>query len=284
MDQAILKSIALFDGLSDDELAECAGVFQHREMLAGSSLVREDDFAYKFFVVLDGTVEIYRHFHFVAELGPGEFFGEMGLINGVKRNARVTAKTRCDVAWIMGWDFQTMSERFPVIAQRIQAVAEKRLAGISEPGSAAEDVYEPSTWDWVAEQVTAYESSGGTQANTLRESGIPIVVMTCRGAKTGKVRKVPVMRVEHGGQYAIVASKGGRPEHPGWYHNLVANPHVLVQDGPEPTDMMVHVAEGDERAAWWDRAVGVFPTYSEYEASATEHGRTIAVFIATPVP
>lgn len=142
--------------------------------------------------------------------------------------------------------------------------------------------YEPSTWDWVAEQVEAYEASGGTQANTLRDTGIPIVIFTCVGHKTGKLRKVPVMRVEHEGEYAIVASKGGRPEHPGWYHNLVANPNIALQDGPEPVDMVVHEAQGAERAIWWQRAVEVFPTYADYEVSATGHGRVIPVLIASP--
>ena len=101
--------------------------------------------------------------------------------------------------------------------------------------------YEPSTWQWVADQAAAYEASGGTEANTLRDTGIPIIVMTTVGHKTGKVRKVPLMRVEHEGEYAIIASKGGAPAHPGWYHNLVADPHVMIQDGPEPFDTEVTV-------------------------------------------
>ena len=92
--------------------------------------------------------------------------------------------------------------------------------------------YGASTWDWVAEQVEAYEASGGAEANTLRDTGIPIIVMTTIGHKSGLVRKVPLMRVEHEGSYALIASKGGAPANPGWYHNLVANPTVLVQDGP----------------------------------------------------
>ena len=90
------------------------------------------------------------------------------------------------------------------------------------------------------------------------------------------------MRVEHEGEYAIVASKGGRPEHPGWYHNLVANPNIALQDGPEPVDMVVHEAQGAERAIWWQRAVEVFPTYADYEVSATGHGRVIPILIASP--
>jgi len=136
--------------------------------------------------------------------------------------------------------------------------------------------YVPSTWEWVRDQVEAYERSGGTEANTLMDTGIPIIVMTCRGAKTGAVRKVPLMRVEHEGDYAIIASKGGAPEHPGWYHNLVADPTVTVQDGPEPFAATVRVVEGDERAAWWERAVAVFPNYQEYQDKTD---REIPVFV-----
>ena len=140
-----------------------------------------------------------------------------------------------------------------------------------------EGTYEPSKWDWVREQAEAYEASGGTKANTLRDTGIPIIVMTCIGHKTGNVRKVPLMRVEHEGEYAIVASKGGAPSHPGWYHNLVADAHVMVQDGPAPHDYEVRLVSGDERAQWWDRSVAVFPTYADY---AVKTDREIPVFVA----
>ena len=136
--------------------------------------------------------------------------------------------------------------------------------------------YEPSTWDWVAKQAAEYEASGGTRANTLRETGIPIIVMTTVGHKTGKVRKVPLMRVEHDGQYALVASKGGAPAHPGWYHNIVANPNVMVQDGAEPFDTVARMVEGEERAAWWERAVAVFAPYAEYQEKTD---REIPVFV-----
>lgn len=139
-----------------------------------------------------------------------------------------------------------------------------------------EGEYEPSTWDWVREQVEEYESSGGTRANTLRDSGIPIIVMTTKGHKSGKVRKVPLMRVEHDGEYAIIASKGGAPSHPGWYHNLTADPHIMMQDGPAPWDTTVRLVTGDERAAWWERAVAVFPPYAEYQEKTD---REIPVFI-----
>jgi len=137
--------------------------------------------------------------------------------------------------------------------------------------------YEPSTWDWVAEQVEAYEASGGTEANTLRDTGIPIIVFTTVGRKSGKVRKVPLMRVEHEGVYALVASKGGRPENPGWFYNLEANPTIMFQDGPEPFETTVRQIEGDEYDMWWDRAVSVYEPYAEYKVKAGE--RHIPLFL-----
>ncbi len=139
--------------------------------------------------------------------------------------------------------------------------------------------YEPSTWDWVAQQVAEYEASGGTRANTLRDTGIPIIIVTMRGGKSGKIRKIALMRVEHDGDYALVASKGGAPEHPGWYHNLSADPQVMIQDGPEPFDAEVRLVTGDERRAWWERAVDVFPAYADYEAKTD---REIPVFVTSP--
>jgi deazaflavin-dependent oxidoreductase (nitroreductase family) len=144
---------------------------------------------------------------------------------------------------------------------------------------ALDGTYEPSPADWVREQVEAYERSGGREANTLRDTGIPIVVMTMVGNQTGKVRKSPVMRVEHDGEYALVASYGGAPNHPVWYHNLTANPtSVTVQDGPEPFDVEVRELEGAERDEWWARAVAVYPPYAEYQ-ERTE--RLIPVLLAT---
>ena len=140
--------------------------------------------------------------------------------------------------------------------------------------------YEPSTWDWVREQVETYERSKGTEANTLRDTGIPVVIITSRGAKSGKLRKFALMRVEHDGEYALIASKGGAPEHPGWYHNLVAEPHVMIQDGPEPQDYRVEIVTGDERQEWWDRGVAVFPPYAEYQEKTD---REIPVFVARPM-
>jgi deazaflavin-dependent oxidoreductase (nitroreductase family) len=137
--------------------------------------------------------------------------------------------------------------------------------------------YEPSTLKWVADQVATYEATNGREANTMGESGLPVIIVTSRGASTGKIRKFALMRVEHDGEYALVASMGGQPQNPGWYHNLVAEPLVMIQDGPEPHDYVTHVAEGDERAAWWERSVAAFPTYSEYEAKTD---RVIPVFVA----
>lgn len=138
--------------------------------------------------------------------------------------------------------------------------------------------YEPSTWGWVRDQVEEYEASGGARANTLRDSGLPIIVVTTRGNKSGKLRKTPLMRVEHGGEYALVASVGGAPKHPVWYHNIVADPTaVMIQDGPEPFDVDVREVTGDERATWWERAVAAYPPYADYQHK-TE--RQIPVFVA----
>lgn len=139
--------------------------------------------------------------------------------------------------------------------------------------------YEPSPEQWVRDQVEAYESSRGTRGNTLRDTGLPVVIVTSVGARSGKLRKTPLMRVAQGGRYALVASKGGAPDHPTWYHNLVADPRIELQDGPEPQAMIVRLLEGDERAQWWDRAVAAFPTYADYQ---TETRRTIPVFLAEP--
>jgi F420H(2)-dependent quinone reductase len=138
--------------------------------------------------------------------------------------------------------------------------------------------YEPSTWEWVRDQVAEYEASGGTRANTLRDTGLPIIVLTTRGNQSGKIRKTPLMKVEHDGEYALVASMGGAPKHPVWYHNLTADPTAaMVQDGAEPFDVTVREVTGDEKAAWWERAVAAFPTYAEYQAKTD---REIPVLVA----
>jgi F420H(2)-dependent quinone reductase len=143
-----------------------------------------------------------------------------------------------------------------------------------------EGEYEPSAWDWVRDQVEAYERSDGREAGTLWDTGLPVVVITMRGNKTGKVRKMALMRVEHDGEYALVASVGGAPKHPVWYYNLKADPEaVTIQDGPEPFDVRVRELTGDERTAWWERAVAAYPPYAEYQ-QRTE--RQIPVFVATP--
>jgi F420H(2)-dependent quinone reductase len=137
--------------------------------------------------------------------------------------------------------------------------------------------YEPSTQAWVRDQVELYEGSGGTEGTMLR--GMPVVIITNRGVRSGKLRKTPVMRVEHEGRYAAVASKGGSPTHPVWYYNLVADPHVELQDGPVKTDMVARLVTGDEKAAWWDRAVAAYPDYADYQTKTT---REIPVFVLEP--
>ena len=142
-----------------------------------------------------------------------------------------------------------------------------------------EGEYEPPAWDWVREQVEEYEASGGERANTLLDTGLPIIVITMRGAKSGKIRKTALMRVEHEGEYALVASVGGAPKNPTWYGNLVADPSALtIQDGPEPHDYVAREVHGEERQVWWDRAVEAYPNYADYQ-ERTE--RTIPVFVAT---
>jgi len=139
--------------------------------------------------------------------------------------------------------------------------------------------YVPSARGWVRDQVEAYERSRGREANTLRDTGLPVIVVTMRGNKTGKVRKIALMRVEHDGEYALVASVGGAPKHPVWYHNLKANPdEVTIQDGPEPFTVRVREVTGDERAIWWDRAVAAFPPYADYQQKTD---REIPVFVAS---
>jgi deazaflavin-dependent oxidoreductase (nitroreductase family) len=139
--------------------------------------------------------------------------------------------------------------------------------------------YEPSPADWVREQVEEYEASNGQRANTLRETGLPVVIITTRGRTSGKIRKFPLMRVEHEGEYALVASLGGAPTNPSWYGNLIADPTALmIQDGPEPHDFSAREVQGDERALWWERAVEAYPSYADYQLKTS---RIIPVFVAT---
>lgn len=142
-----------------------------------------------------------------------------------------------------------------------------------------EGEYEPSAWDWVREQVDAYERSGGVAGITFLDTGLPVIIVTNRGAKSGKLRKTPLMRVEHEGRYGAVASVGGAPKNPVWYYNLKADPHVEVQDGTVRKDMIAREISGDEKAQWWERAVAAYPPYAEYQAS-TE--REIPVFVLEP--
>jgi F420H(2)-dependent quinone reductase len=139
--------------------------------------------------------------------------------------------------------------------------------------------YMPSTAQWVRDQVDEYEKSGGTRGVTLRETGLPVVIVTNLGAKTGAVRKTPLMRVEHEGLYAAVGSKGGAPQNPVWVYNLRKNPEVVVQDGPNTWEMTAREITGDERATWWERCVAAYPPYAEYQQK-TE--RLIPVFVLEP--
>lgn len=139
--------------------------------------------------------------------------------------------------------------------------------------------YEPSPAQWVRDQVERYENSGGTTGTTLLDTGMPVVVVTNLGAKSGKVRKTPLMRVEHGGAYAAIGSKGGAPQDPLWVNNLRANPAVEVQDGPVKLDMVAREVDGAEREQWWARAVAAYPPYAEYQQKT---GRLIPVFVLEP--
>jgi F420H(2)-dependent quinone reductase len=139
--------------------------------------------------------------------------------------------------------------------------------------------YAPSSWEWVRNQVELYEASGGTEGTMLRD--MPVIVVTSRGARSGKLRKNPLMRVEHEGRYAAVASVGGAPKNPLWYHNIVADPRVEVQDGPVRQDMIARELTGDEKALWWQRAVAAYPDYADYQANTD---REIPVFVLEPRP
>jgi F420H(2)-dependent quinone reductase len=138
--------------------------------------------------------------------------------------------------------------------------------------------YEPSAAQWARDQVDLYERSGGTEGTEL--NGRPVIILTSVGAKSGKIRKTPLMRVEHDGEYAVVASLGGAPKHPVWYYNLVSNPHVELQDGPVKKDYQAREVHDAERATWWDRAVQTWPDYASYAEKTT---RVIPLFVLTPV-
>ncbi|MER5708457.1 nitroreductase family deazaflavin-dependent oxidoreductase [Streptomyces sp. NPDC002122] len=137
--------------------------------------------------------------------------------------------------------------------------------------------YEWNPLQFVADQVQLYESSGGTQGTTLQD--LPVVILSTVGAKSGKIRKTPVMRVEHDGSYAVVASMAGAPQHPVWYHNAVSDPRVELQDGPVRQDMLAREVTGDEKALWWARAVQAFPDYAAYQKKTD---REIPVLVLEP--
>jgi F420H(2)-dependent quinone reductase len=137
--------------------------------------------------------------------------------------------------------------------------------------------YEPSPSDFARNQVEQYEASGGTEGTSMLD--LPVIIVTTVGVKSGKLRKVPLMRVEHEGEYAAVASMGGAPTNPVWYSNLKADPNVELQDGPVKQDYLAHEAAGDERSQWWERAVAAYPPYAEYQ---TKTDRQIPIFVLSP--
>jgi len=150
-----------------------------------------------------------------------------------------------------------------------------------------EGEYEPSPTQWAREQVELFESSGGTKGLKLGSvmtvppeiADLPVIILTTLGAKSGKIRKTPLMRVEHEGSYAVVASKGGAPEHPVWYHNIVAHPQVELQDGPVRRDFTAREVTGEEKAVWWERSVAAYPPYADYQEKTD---REIPVFVLEP--
>ncbi|WP_328773399.1 nitroreductase family deazaflavin-dependent oxidoreductase [Streptomyces sp. NBC_00286] len=140
--------------------------------------------------------------------------------------------------------------------------------------------YEPTPTGWVREQVELIERSGGTEGMTLMDTGMPVILLTTRGAKSGKLRKTPLMRVEHEGVYAAVASLGGAPKHPVWYFNVKADPHVELRDGTVVQDMRAREVTGEEKAVWWERAVAAYPPYADYQEKTD---REIPVFVLEPI-
>jgi F420H(2)-dependent quinone reductase len=143
-----------------------------------------------------------------------------------------------------------------------------------------EGEYEPSPEKWVRDQVELYERTGGREGNTLPNRTEPVVVFTTRGARSGKVRKNPLMKVEHDGVYAMVASQGGAPKHPTWYFNVTAHPdEVTVQDGDRVWDGVAREVTGEEKAVWWERAVAAFPDYADYQRKTD---REIPVVLVEP--
>jgi len=142
-----------------------------------------------------------------------------------------------------------------------------------------EGEYAPIQADWVRNQVETWERSGGTDGTTLLDTGMPVVIVVNRGARSGDLHRTPLMRVEHDGRFLAVGSKGGAPQNPAWVANLRANPLVEVWDGPRRADFTVREIDGDERAAWWERAIAAYPPYTEYQEN-TE--RLIPLFLLEP--
>lgn len=142
-----------------------------------------------------------------------------------------------------------------------------------------EGEYGPSVSEWARVQAETYEASGGREAATLGDTDMPIIVLTTVGAKSGLLRKTALMRVTDGRDYAVVASRGGAPEHPQWYWNLLANPRVELQDGDSKRDFVARELAGAEREAWWARSVDAYPPYADYQAKTS---RTIPVLLLEP--
>lgn len=168
-----------------------------------------------------------------------------------------------------------MRQHPPPLSRSRDAVCEGRGYAGSMPLTGE---YKPSTSEWARTQAEAFEASGGSEANELR--GVPIIVLTTLGAKTGALRKTALMRVEHEGRYAVVASKGGAPDEPRWAANMRAHPHVELQDRDAKRDYTARELTGDERETWWTRAVAVWPDYAQYQ---TKTDRLIAVFVLEPI-
>jgi F420H(2)-dependent quinone reductase len=142
---------------------------------------------------------------------------------------------------------------------------------------ALQGTYEPSPAEWVAGQVRQYEASGGAEGNTMR--GVPVIILWTRGRTSGTVRKTPLMKVRDGDRYAVVASMGGAPEHPQWYANISADPHVSLQDGPQVRDFVAREVSGEEKAEWWAKATAVWPDYDDYQAKTD---REIPLLVLEP--
>lgn len=220
-------------------------------------------------------VEVSGPYRLLTTIGPAHLsLADLGLTFASNRDRGLCIKFREPVPGLV----PTERLRHPGLTVTVADV--DGLAAALRPTDevSLEGEYEPSTEQWVRDQVAEYERSGGVRANTLRDTGLSVIIVTTRGNKSGKLRKTPLMRVEHDGEYALVASRGGAPTHPVWYYNLKADPDaVTIQDGPEPFNARVREVAGTERDVWWERAVAAFPPYAEYQ---TGTDRLIPVFVA----